>query len=601
MRILQVALVACGSSSIAAGQELITNGSFEQASGCPAGHSELILAEPWIPPTLGTPDYYNPCNTLPNSAGVPDNGVGSQAAFDLDSYAGFFAAYPFAISPDYREYLQQPLSGAGLEAGKTYRFSMSLSLAEKSSVATDRIGAYFSPTAVGSGDSMVLPFLPQVETPAGTFLDDTSSWMSFTDTFVAAGGEQHVTIGNFRDEASTATTPAGFGPDNPVPADAAYYYLDLVSVTCEPCLEPPADLAAWWPLDDTSGILALEIVGGQHGALLDAPLSVPGFVDTSLSFLGSAVSVPTSPALEPGTGDFSLDLWVRPDALGTTQTLVAKIAPLGPPSGPGFALALQDDGTVRFLMVDAALGSASGDSTATLEAGSWSHVTVAVDRDDPAGGRIHVDGVLSTFDPTTAPGDLSSALPLLFARDDGAGVGADLAGALDEIEFFHRALEPGEAVALYQARTSGKCKVILVLEPVTAVPVSPGPGVMPTIGTSGWLGNGGGLTGTFTVAVHGEPAGTLFGIRRSTVDGPLNPVVVDPQPIQVSPGTSVPVRFELDVPPGLTPGEFACYAVTTTHLESGRVFVSRGGLHARPRGVRTLPSGSQVLEVPAGR
>lgn len=585
MRTLIVALVVAGSSALAAAQELIQNPSFEQASGCPTGPAQLSLAEPWIAPTLGTADYFSSCNTEPDSVGVPDNQVGSQGPYSGDAYAGFIALSPTFGDVNYREYLQAPLIGAGLEAGKTYRFSMHLCLAEDSSAATDRIGAYFSTTAVGTGDSLPLAFTPQLETPAGTFLADALEWMSFTDTFVAAGSEQHVTIGNFHDAASSATTPAGSGPVFPLQLGSAYYYVDVVSLQCEPCTEPPDDMVAWWPLDESEGALAQDVVGAQDGVHVDGPVPLPGFVDHALDFLASAVSVATTPALELGTGDFSLDAWVRPAALGTAQALLAKIPPADPPTGPGYALTLESDGTIRFLMVDASLGSATGSSTAALEPGAWSHVTVTVDRDDPGGGRIHVDGTLASFDPTPAAGSLSNGFPLVFARDGVAGLAADLLGMLDEIELFHRALTASEVLSLFQARTSGKCKVVFDLPPVIPIPVTPG-----TLVTTPTLTNSTGSTGTFSVSVYAEPAGTRSGALVSTLAGPPNPVVLTAQPILVAPGASALVQLELDTPSGMQSGDIACYSVATTHLETGRTFVSRGALRGRFERRRLLPA-----------
>jgi len=548
-----------------------------------------MLAPPWFAPTLGTSDYFNACETMPDSVGVPDNQVGSQAAFSGDAYAGFIALG----DPEYREYLQTPLASI-LELGKTYRFSMHLSLAEDSSAATDRIGAHFSAASVGSADSLPLAVVPQVETPAGTFLTDEVAWMPFSDTFVAAGGEAYLTIGNFHDDASSATIPAGSGPDVPLHPGTAYYYIDVVELVCEPCAEPPADLVAWWPLDELGVSLAHDVVGAQHGVPLDGPVPVPGFVDGALDFLGSAVSVPTTAALELGSGDFSLDAWVRPVALGETQTLFSKIASLTTPTGPGYALALESDGTVTFSMVDGALAPVTGSSSVVLAPGEWSHVTVSVDRDDPAGGRIHVNGAVAVFDPTPAPGSLANPLALLFARDDGAGVGADLAGALDEVELFERALTDSEVLTLYQARTSGKCKTVLELPPVVAVPVTPPPLVV-----TGTLTTSGDAPGTFTATVQGEPAGTRVGSMVSTVDGPTNATVLTPQPVQVAPGASVPIELQLELPRALRPGELACYSVTTTHLETGRTFLSRAFLRGKGRvGGASTPSRNVQVRAP---
>ena len=573
-----IVLALLGTTGFTRAQELVDNPSFEQMSSCPLTAASLSLAEPWFPPTLGTSDYFHECNTDPSSVSVPVNAVGNQAAFHGSGYAAFIAlSPPTGFNPDYREYVQSPLLGT-LEAGKTYRFSMELSLAEDSSAATDRVGAYFSPTAVGSSDDLPLPFTPQLETPAGTFLTDIIEWIPFEDTFVAAGGEQHITIGNFHDASSSATTPAGLGPDPPLQVGTAYYYLDAVSLQCEPCYDAPDHMIGWWPLDETGGTTAYDIVGAQHGLHVDAPVPMPGYVDFSLDFFASAVTVATTTPLEYGTSDLSIDAWVRPGALGTAQALFVKMP--APPTGPGYAIALNADGTVRFLMVDAALNLVTADSTAALAVGEWSHVTVVVDRDDPSGGRIHVDDDMTTFDPTSAPGSLANTLPLLFGRDGGAGIGADLIGTLDEVEFYTDVLTLSEVLALYQSRTSGKCKTLLEIGPVTPIPV-PTP-TIPTIGTSGNLTNGTGVSGTFTLSAKADPPGTKCGHFTSTVALPVPPTIVTPQPLQVPAGESAPVDIRLTAPRRLRPGDVACYSITTTHVETGRTFLSRAVVVGRP-------------------
>jgi len=570
MRRALIAVVAIGSGLPAAGQELIPNPSFELFTCCPTGASELTCADFWTVPTLGSPDYLNACDTT-DMVSVPLNVLGFQDAFDGVGYGAFFALSGVPVG--YREYVQTPILDLGLEAGKTYRLSAQLSLAEDSSFATDRIGAYISTTAITAGDFFVLPVTPQVETPAGTFLDDTVEWMELNDTFVAEGGEQFVTIGNFHDEVDSATIPAGFGPDPPLQFGSGYYYLDMVSLQCEPCVHPPDDILAWWTLDDPSGPTAYEIVYGLHGAHVGAPVPVPGYVGTSLDFLASGVSVPTSSELEHDDGDFSMVALVRVDSLGTIQTLFSKSPLLF--TGAGYAISVNADGTIGFTMVDAALNSVTANSTEPVVAGEWSLVIVGVDRSEASGGTIWVDGIPTAFNPLGAPGSLTNSLPLLFAQDGAADVGDDLTGGLDEVQIFNRALQVAEVAYLFDAHTSGQCKIYLEIEPVIGIPFTPGP--LPTITTSGDLVNDTGVAGTFTVSVRGEPAGTRCGPRKSTVNGPVNPRVLTQQPIQVPSGGTVPVLLELDNPRNLA-GGLACYSVTVTHLETGRVFTAFGGL-----------------------
>ncbi len=44
------------------------------------------------------------------------------------------------------------------------------------------------------------------------------------------------------------------------------------------CLQPPAGLTAWWPLDKQAGTTTEELMQGWDGNYFDAPLLVPAMV-----------------------------------------------------------------------------------------------------------------------------------------------------------------------------------------------------------------------------------------------------------------------------------------------------------------------------------
>jgi hypothetical protein len=56
-------------------------------------------------------------------------------------------------------------------------------------------------------------------------LTNSTGWTLVSGIFLASGGEDHITIGSFHDDASTSTVP---GPG--VWPGGAYYYIDDVSV-----------------------------------------------------------------------------------------------------------------------------------------------------------------------------------------------------------------------------------------------------------------------------------------------------------------------------------------------------------------------------------
>jgi hypothetical protein len=221
---------------------LVPNPGFETYSSCPITFGQSSLATPWAPPNTGTSDYFNACAPAAfPSVNVPYTQIGYRPARTGVGMAGFI---PYSSAPDYREYVQAQLSSP-LVASQTYAVSFYVALADTASLAVDRIGAHLSVGALGPfGNDAPIAVTPQIESPAAIYLTDFVNWMLVSGTYVAAGGEDHITIGSFRDDASTLTTP---GPDTW--PGGAYYFLDDVTVD----LVAPVDQACCAP-DGTCSI-----------------------------------------------------------------------------------------------------------------------------------------------------------------------------------------------------------------------------------------------------------------------------------------------------------------------------------------------------------
>ena len=235
---------------------LVPNGNFESYTGCPTSFSQLSVAVPWIAPTAGTSDYLNACapNVFP-SVNVPQNEQGYEPALSGSGYAGII---PRSAAADYREYIEAPLS-APLVANTPYLVRFNVSLADDSNLAIDRLGAYLSVGPVGPVPNYAaLPYTPQVESPANTFLTNANGWTLVSSTIVASGGEDHIVIGNFHDDANTATV-AGPGQW----PGGAYYYVDDVSVE----VATPTDQACCLPNGSCAVMLPGEckLAGGAPG------------------------------------------------------------------------------------------------------------------------------------------------------------------------------------------------------------------------------------------------------------------------------------------------------------------------------------------------
>lgn len=216
------AIVALTAPRDAAAVNLVPNASFESYNSCPVSFSNMPDCVAWYAPTTGTSDCYNACATGPNTPGVPVNNFGTQSARTGLGYCGFIL---YSAAADYREYIEAPLTNP-LVASQTYTVRFYVNLADISNRSIDRIGAYLSVGPVGPvANYAPLAYTPQIESPGGTYLTDTVNWMLISGTYTAAGGEDHITIGNFHDDATTAYQ---LGPGNW--PGGSNYFIDDVSV-----------------------------------------------------------------------------------------------------------------------------------------------------------------------------------------------------------------------------------------------------------------------------------------------------------------------------------------------------------------------------------
>lgn len=207
---------------------LVPNHSFEDTTQCPFNPFQINFAPPWTDPTSGTSDLFNVCNNGGN-VGIPNNIAGYQLAKTGSGYAGIGT---YGAGFNHREYIQVVLDSQ-LIINKSYSVEFYVSLADTQRVAANNIGAYFSNTAISGSAGQVLNFIPQVSNnPSTNPLTDYIGWTRVFGNFTAIGGENYLTIGNFLDDVGTDTVLIGGGCSG---CNAAYYYIDDISVICTNC------------------------------------------------------------------------------------------------------------------------------------------------------------------------------------------------------------------------------------------------------------------------------------------------------------------------------------------------------------------------------
>jgi hypothetical protein len=208
---------------------LVPNPSFEDTVNCPLGSGQIQAATGWFTPG-GSSDYFNPCaNAFGTVNGVPNNFAGHRVAYDGNSYAGVVTFYePDSLFiPSYREdvgiQLIQPLT-----VGTKYFASVFISRADTILMtdtlkcASNRFGFRFTTS-------------PHFSWPADNFsqiysdsiITNAVSWTRIDGSFIADSAYQYVIIGNFFDNANTATISANYKMKE------AYYYVDMVCVSSD--------------------------------------------------------------------------------------------------------------------------------------------------------------------------------------------------------------------------------------------------------------------------------------------------------------------------------------------------------------------------------
>lgn len=236
----------CAQGQQVGNRNLVYNPSFEEYVDCPRKIDALgilTIVDAWYQPTLGSADYYNICGS--RDCSVPKNKLGIQNALDGNGYCGIYVS-----QEEYREYLQTQLAEP-LRKGARYRLSFYVSLSEYSSGAVATIGGLFTENRVGDTTRGILMrkevrqlsssvsqtiytyYQPQVVNDADKPLVDVSQWQRIEGEFVAEGGEQYLTIGNFYSTGQSNITDLD---TLTYLLPGAYYYIDHVNLECLDCV-----------------------------------------------------------------------------------------------------------------------------------------------------------------------------------------------------------------------------------------------------------------------------------------------------------------------------------------------------------------------------
>jgi len=216
------------------GQNIVSNPSFEDFFILPKDFTNVKYKNTEIIPKwffLDTPDYFHKkCSS--KITGVPRNFAGSINPMQGRGYAGLILrADPdnYKFSPRYSEHLQNELTEK-MKPGQLYCCKVYISLAKNSGFAVDGFGILFTddPIRFEEKDD-VLRYRPHIENSHGNILLHNGNWMLFSGIYKAKGGEQYMTLGNFRPLDETSIFRLKMKLKSKINY-FSYYYLDNISV-----------------------------------------------------------------------------------------------------------------------------------------------------------------------------------------------------------------------------------------------------------------------------------------------------------------------------------------------------------------------------------
>jgi hypothetical protein len=260
-------------------------------------------------------------------------------------------------------------------------------------------------------------------------------------------------------------------------------------------------MVAWWPLNESTGAVVVNDIigfnnqgtpksGGSLGSA-NSPAAIAGQVGGAVNFksnlqslatnTGAAnIEVPDHDEIDFGTGDLSIDAWVRmlapppSDAPTQSRLIVGKLEPTRSAlatTGTGYALSLvaspANGASLQFMMGDGGPLVSYTTRERFVPFDTWTHVVVTVDR---KGGKVafYINGQLVPATEATMPkGSVSNGSSLLIGGSNIGGQGflntifLYPEVSLDEIEMFKRLLTSPEIQSIFNAGPSGKCRATI--------------------------------------------------------------------------------------------------------------------------------------------
>lgn len=361
--------------------------------------------------------------------------------------------------------------------------------------------------------------------------------------------------------------------------DTSIDFAELTVQHCPPvsCASPPRGMKTWWPLDEKVGDTANELVRRANGTWIGNVAPIAGKIAGALSFdgAGSYVKVSNSAGVNFGTGDFTIDFWMRSSQTSGIHALLEKR--VLSPAALGWTVFLSS-GELAFQMAEGgssscnsstATGCTNFDSDAMVADGTWKFITITVDRDQPDGLKFWVNGqLISSRNPTLRQDSLTNDAPLYLGQHANLEAGSSYLGDLDEVELFDRVLERLEFLTVLDA-PGGKCKSRLVAQWDVSSCSN-----FSTVKARPRLCNNG--SEDISYGLRFSP---ILSGNGCSANGPTQFALTGGQPVLVPGGSCVDLDLEVTKPANLATGELSCFMIEAEDLSSGQVTIGKSSFY----------------------
>lgn len=234
------------------------------------------------------------------------------------------------------------------------------------------------------------------------------------------------------------------------PAEIEQFYLAGSAGKCRPwtplaCVPAPFDLLAWWTGDGTAD----DRLGHYNGTWIGPAAYEAGEVGAAFSLVGATthyVQTANSAGLNPMFGGFTIEAWVN-----ISRRNVAVVGK-GLTSPFDYSFGINNTGAVRMAVSASQLQPPYTAAGGVVTSNQWHHIAGVFQPFQSV--TVFLDGnpVGSVSAPDFQPPMTTNLVTI--GRANGFG---PLAGGIDELCFYNRALTVADIATLYAAGTGGKC------------------------------------------------------------------------------------------------------------------------------------------------